>query len=805
MADRPEDPVVEVSADEEPAYEVRVGEAIVGPVSYDQIRRGRESGKIPDHAMVREVGPWSTVEHIHADHESGQQRDGLEVRYAENLVGPVTVDQLRRGRVAGRIPDGAEARWTAAWMPVDEALAPPEEPTDRKGETRPDPPTRQMTMAELQEAARQQHLGFEPMPRARETDSGLLEPLSDSDLEEVTQLPTARHASPETERRVEAAPEPRPSSSSSDVTPLVAVPPLEAAALLASPAPPAAPASRPGEGGPQRRISVHPGDAPATHGGSELPTRKMSLSKSERDAVIAKVGLLGKPAQNLSAVEQSSARRSQPGASRPGGSGVRPRSALTPAKRGRARSVPDDATSDFRALLLPFGIIAAVCTIVIGGGLSAGGMARRHAMATAHSSARLVSPPKPSAPTSAAVASASASPDAARESEPLWSPCLGTILPEGVAIAGGAPVPCGGSTLSVTVADGTIQAVLDGLARSSATVARMPSIIRVVLPNLPPPIESYTAERVMAPMAAWAPRPAPQDLVGALQLWDAAARATTDCRALGACRGAAWRVDEQELRVELGFDGPAMQLRFTLGRPGAGRQPQPGRVAPDVRAWPWHEELPTREEPSEALARLRTKLAEADWLPDDATAFVAAATRLGFKEDDSTFEGLAVIGAWLRQSHEWEGLARTIWSDCIETRARKLRGGDRAALEAFLGADPTTVSTVVAAGATPAGGPTGRGTPATQDQLRQAFRASIGTPAHAECAFRLETCRLAATTVPLAGNRVIREASPGGAAAARKLACQQRFGRVLGEELRRVRAPLLRWQDDRPSDEPAER
>ncbi|MCC6667216.1 MAG: DUF4339 domain-containing protein [Polyangiaceae bacterium] len=42
-------------------FEVRVGERIVGPVTLDQVRRGIEAGKVPPHATVRRVGAdgWS--------------------------------------------------------------------------------------------------------------------------------------------------------------------------------------------------------------------------------------------------------------------------------------------------------------------------------------------------------------------------------------------------------------------------------------------------------------------------------------------------------------------------------------------------------------------------------------------------------------------------------------------------------------------------------------------------------------------------------------------------------------------------
>jgi hypothetical protein len=111
-----------------PCFEVRHTDDVVGRVSLDQIRRGREAGKVPAGSEARRVTPWGPIEKVvELDAPVGRERKPcFEVRHGEEIVGPVSLDQIRRGRAAGKIPDGSAARIVWPWIAVDEVLSAPE-------------------------------------------------------------------------------------------------------------------------------------------------------------------------------------------------------------------------------------------------------------------------------------------------------------------------------------------------------------------------------------------------------------------------------------------------------------------------------------------------------------------------------------------------------------------------------------------------------------------------------------------------------------------------------------------------------
>jgi eukaryotic-like serine/threonine-protein kinase len=98
-------------------YQVRAGRSMVGPVDLDQVVRGRQAGKIPDSAEARLVGPWLTVEMILARGKLAAN-DLYEIQLDDSTVGPVDFERLRRGRDGGRIPDAAGARMVGPWQDV---------------------------------------------------------------------------------------------------------------------------------------------------------------------------------------------------------------------------------------------------------------------------------------------------------------------------------------------------------------------------------------------------------------------------------------------------------------------------------------------------------------------------------------------------------------------------------------------------------------------------------------------------------------------------------------------------------------
>lgn len=108
-----------------PCFEVRNGADIVGPVSLDQIKRGRKAGRIPEGSHARRVTPWGPVDQVVKLSAPGgrEEKPCFEVRHGSSLVGPVSLDQIRRGRGTGKIPEGSDARIVWPWWPVDELMA----------------------------------------------------------------------------------------------------------------------------------------------------------------------------------------------------------------------------------------------------------------------------------------------------------------------------------------------------------------------------------------------------------------------------------------------------------------------------------------------------------------------------------------------------------------------------------------------------------------------------------------------------------------------------------------------------------
>lgn len=345
-------------------------------------------------------------------------------------------------------------------------------------------------------------------------------------------------------------------------------------------------------------------------------------------------------------------------------------------------------------------------------------------------------------------------------------------------------------------------AVLDGLERSSATVARMPSIARHVFPNLPAPTESYVIDRVQVPLPPLKKQAEARDFVDLLRLWDAAARVSAGCAMVGACRGASWELEGRRLLLEMAVDAQSIRFRFVLrAADGRAREGQE-RTALDRAAWPWQDGLPPKQLPAYQL-QLIDKLVAAEWYPVDAPAFLAAATRSGFRDDAATTEGLAVVAAWLRHADEWGGVSRMLWFGCLEARTRRLLQGDRAAFEAFLGADPDAAAALMRGGGTsrPKGSPAQDATNG-RDAASEAYRAAIGTAAQADCSFSIDTCRMAASGLPARANRVLRGASLAEATMARRLICNPRFGHLLADELRRARASIIQPPDGAASQPP---
>ena len=670
MSERAEDPVVEVSSDDEPGYEVRADASVVGPVTFDQVRRGRESGRIPNRAEVREVGPWIPAMELLEGPDQSSHSMALEVRFSDRLFGPLMREDLKRVHGQGRVPAGAEGRWVSAWMAVDSLPAP------------------------LRAPAREE-------------------------------------------------------------------------------APPAAPdggaASDPVAGPAARRASGS--------GSSELPTRKLGLSPEERDAVVARLRFTGTPTRVVTPPDaaQPDAAEKRP-ASREARKPDAPATEASPPSAQR----PNAASSELRSRLLALVALALAGTVVVVAGVVVGGLARHQGVARSTE-----------APVASRRSAIQPRPDAAAPS-PVWSPCLEAALGTTSNDAeGDAGRPCAGGTLRTFRSEGEVLAVLDGLARSSATVAHMPATVHEVFPNLPVPVESYVSERVLVALPPLHKQPETQDLIDMLRLWDAGARVSSGCALVGVCRGATWVLDDQQLSLEMEVDAQTIRLRFVLRPANENRPAGAGQPTAERTAWPWRDELPVRQVAAHHQ-QLLEKLVEAGWYPTDAPAFLAAAMRAGFKDEAATTDGLWLVAAWLRHADEWGPIGRMLWSSCLETRARKLQLGDRAALETFLGADPDRAG-ALGRSAAPARSkaPPGGEPPDSRDPASDGYRAAIGTAAQVDCSFTMDTCRMAATGVPPRANRILRDAPAGQATMARRLICHPRFNHLLAEELRRTRAALI--------------
>ena len=92
-------------------YEVRHDGDVVGPVSLDQIRRGLAAGMIPAGAEARRVTPWKTVALIPMIQPppGGDRRPCIEIRHDDDVVGPVSLYQVRKALVVtGPWPGVAE-------------------------------------------------------------------------------------------------------------------------------------------------------------------------------------------------------------------------------------------------------------------------------------------------------------------------------------------------------------------------------------------------------------------------------------------------------------------------------------------------------------------------------------------------------------------------------------------------------------------------------------------------------------------------------------------------------------------------
>lgn len=107
--------------DQDALYEISCDGDVVGPVTIDRIRRGLAVGEIPPGAQVRRVTPWQSVALVPMIHPppGGDRRPCIEIRHGADVVGPVSLYQVRKGLAAAKIPDGSQARVVWRWMPVE--------------------------------------------------------------------------------------------------------------------------------------------------------------------------------------------------------------------------------------------------------------------------------------------------------------------------------------------------------------------------------------------------------------------------------------------------------------------------------------------------------------------------------------------------------------------------------------------------------------------------------------------------------------------------------------------------------------
>ncbi len=109
-------------------YEVRRNDRTVGPVTWEQIRRGRASGRIPDGAEVRRVGAWYGLNQLPTVLSSltapGQRHDHaeFEVRTGTTIIETLSSEHVRNEQAMRRFPSGAKIRRVGPWRPVEELL-----------------------------------------------------------------------------------------------------------------------------------------------------------------------------------------------------------------------------------------------------------------------------------------------------------------------------------------------------------------------------------------------------------------------------------------------------------------------------------------------------------------------------------------------------------------------------------------------------------------------------------------------------------------------------------------------------------
>jgi len=94
-------------------YEVTVGEATVGPVSADLLRRGWLLGRVPPEAVVRPVTAWRAV------HDAGVEPVGTyEVRRGAQSPATLRGEEIARCLAAGLFADDVELRRCLPALPI---------------------------------------------------------------------------------------------------------------------------------------------------------------------------------------------------------------------------------------------------------------------------------------------------------------------------------------------------------------------------------------------------------------------------------------------------------------------------------------------------------------------------------------------------------------------------------------------------------------------------------------------------------------------------------------------------------------
>lgn len=98
-----------------------------GPLDEQELQSRARTGSLPDDAMISVIGgqqwvPLSTL--IKRKATAAPEPELFEVRVGEKIVGPVTLDQVRRGIEAGKIPAHATVRRVGAdvWSPPNEVV-----------------------------------------------------------------------------------------------------------------------------------------------------------------------------------------------------------------------------------------------------------------------------------------------------------------------------------------------------------------------------------------------------------------------------------------------------------------------------------------------------------------------------------------------------------------------------------------------------------------------------------------------------------------------------------------------------------